>query len=51
MDVEEWDPRVDKYLSIKYDKTTVYAGKAAAKEALQADTGAWWRFCRMLARA
>ncbi len=40
MDVEEWDPRVDKYLTVKYDKTNVHAGKAAAKEALQADTGA-----------
>jgi len=39
MDVEEWDPRADKYLTIKYDKTNVYAGKAAAKEALQADVG------------
>ena len=35
MDVDEWDPRVDKYVPLKYDKTTVYAGKAAAKEALQ----------------
>lgn len=35
MDVEEWDPRVDKYLTVKYDKTNVYAGKAAAKAALQ----------------
>lgn len=35
MDVEEWDPRIDKYLAVKYDKSSVHAGKAAAKEALQ----------------
>jgi len=35
MDVEEWDPRMDKYLAVKYDKASVHAGKAAAKEALQ----------------
>lgn len=39
MDVEEWDPRKDKFLTVKYDKTTVHAGKAAAKEALQAELG------------
>lgn len=39
MDVEEWDPRADKYLTIKFDKNTVFEGKAAAKEALQADVG------------
>lgn len=39
MDVEEWDPRLDKYLTIPYDKTNVYVGKAAAKEALQAEAG------------
>eukprot|EP00195_Chlamydomonas_chlamydogama_P008203 CAMPEP_0202903866 /NCGR_PEP_ID=MMETSP1392-20130828/26767_1 /ASSEMBLY_ACC=CAM_ASM_000868 /TAXON_ID=225041 /ORGANISM="Chlamydomonas chlamydogama, Strain SAG 11-48b" /LENGTH=611 /DNA_ID=CAMNT_0049591215 /DNA_START=59 /DNA_END=1891 /DNA_ORIENTATION=+ len=39
MDVEEWDPATDKLLTVKYDKTNVYAGKAAAKEALQADVG------------
>ncbi|KAF5836718.1 starch synthase catalytic domain-containing protein [Dunaliella salina] len=38
MDVEEWDPRMDKYLAAKYDKSTVHAGKAAAKEALQYGT-------------
>ena len=35
MDVEEWDPRIDKYLAVKYDKASVHTGKAAAKEALQ----------------
>jgi glycogen synthase len=35
MDVEEWDPRADKYLTVRYDKTNVHAGKAAAKAALQ----------------
>jgi len=39
MDVEEWDPRIDKYLAVKYDKSSVHAGKAAAKEALQANVG------------
>jgi granule-bound starch synthase len=39
MDTEEWDPRVDKFLTLKYDKTNVYAGKAAAKEALQVGRG------------
>ncbi|KAJ9528241.1 hypothetical protein QJQ45_014218, partial [Haematococcus lacustris] len=39
MDVEEWDPRVDKYLTMMYDKNTVHAGKAAAKQALQAEAG------------
>jgi glycogen synthase len=35
MDVEEWDPRIDKFLTVKYDKNNVYEGKAAAKSALQ----------------
>lgn len=39
MDVEEWDPATDKLLSVKYDKTNVFAGKAAAKEQLQAECG------------
>lgn len=39
MDVEEWNPMVDKYLDVKYDKNTVVEGKAAAKEALQAELG------------
>ena len=29
----------DKFLTVKYDKTTVTAGKAAAKEILQAEMG------------
>ncbi|GAX78592.1 hypothetical protein CEUSTIGMA_g6031.t1 [Chlamydomonas eustigma] len=39
MDVEEWDPASDKLLTIKYDKTNVFVGKAAAKEQLQAEAG------------
>jgi len=39
MDVEEWDPATDKLLTVKYDKTNVMAGKAAAKEQLQAECG------------
>ena len=39
MDVEEWDPATDKLLTVKYDKTNVHAGKAAAKEQLQAECG------------
>lgn len=39
MDVEEWNPKKDKFLSVKYDKTTVVEGKAAAKQALQAELG------------
>lgn len=39
MDTEEWDPRMDKFLTIKYNKTNVYEGKAAAKEVLQAEVG------------
>lgn len=35
MDVEEWDPRVDKFLSVHYNKTNVYEGKQASKAALQ----------------
>jgi glycogen synthase len=43
MDVEEWDPRADKYLTVRYDKTNVHAGKAAAKAALQVrpDSDMW----------
>jgi granule-bound starch synthase len=29
----------DKLLTVKYDKTNVFAGKAAAKEQLQAECG------------
>ncbi|GFR42632.1 hypothetical protein Agub_g3568 [Astrephomene gubernaculifera] len=39
MDIEEWNPKTDKYLALPYDQNTVYAGKAAAKEALQAELG------------
>ncbi len=39
MDVEEWDPAADKLLTVKYDRTNVVAGKAAAKEQLQAECG------------
>lgn len=39
MDVGEWSPKKDKFLDVKYDKTTVVAGKAAAKELLQAEAG------------
>jgi granule-bound starch synthase len=39
MDVGEWNPAKDKFLDVKYDKTTVVAGKAAAKELLQAEAG------------
>jgi hypothetical protein len=35
MDIEEWNPRTDKFLDIKFDRTTVFQGKAAAKSALQ----------------
>merc|ERR1719465_394667 len=39
MDATEWDPSQDKYLSVKYDKDSVIAGKAAAKATLQAELG------------
>lgn len=39
MDVEEWNPATDKYLDVKYNKSNVFAGKAAAKAALQAECG------------
>jgi glycogen synthase len=39
MDLEEWDPSVDKYLALNYDETNVHAGKAAAKAKLQAELG------------
>lgn len=39
MDIEEWNPKTDKFLSVPYDQNSVYAGKAAAKEALQAELG------------
>lgn len=39
MDPTEWDPSKDKFLDITYDKNTVAMGKAAAKQALQAEVG------------
>lgn len=39
MDVTEWNPATDKLLEVKYSKDTVVQGKAAAKEALQAEVG------------
>lgn len=39
MDVSEWNPRVDKFLDVKFDAKTVEKGKAIAKEALQAEVG------------
>jgi glycosyltransferase involved in cell wall biosynthesis len=39
MDLEEWDPSVDKYLTLNYDEASVHAGKAAAKALLQAELG------------
>jgi granule-bound starch synthase len=39
MDTTEWNPRTDKYLPVKYDRNTVFEGKAAAKAALQAELG------------
>jgi granule-bound starch synthase len=39
MDVTEWNPKTDKYLPVKYDKSSVFEGKAAAKAALQAEMG------------
>ncbi|KAJ6753476.1 GRANULE-BOUND STARCH SYNTHASE [Salix purpurea] len=39
MDVQEWNPATDKYLSIKYEITTVLAAKPLLKEELQAEVG------------
>ncbi|KAG2497328.1 hypothetical protein HYH03_004492 [Edaphochlamys debaryana] len=39
MDIEEWNPKTDKFLTLPYDQNSVFAGKAAAKEALQAELG------------
>jgi hypothetical protein len=39
MDTTEWNPALDKFLDVKYDAETVETGKAAAKEALQAELG------------
>ena len=39
MDPTEWNPATDKFLDVNYDKNTVVMGKAAAKQALQAEVG------------
>ncbi|KAA3470121.1 granule-bound starch synthase 1, chloroplastic/amyloplastic-like [Gossypium australe] len=39
MDVQEWNPASDKYISVKYDATTVMKAKPLLKEALQAEAG------------
>ncbi|KAJ4728024.1 Starch synthase, chloroplastic/amyloplastic [Melia azedarach] len=39
MDVQEWNPLSDKYLSVKYDASTVMDAKPLLKEALQAEVG------------
>ncbi|KIZ00339.1 hypothetical protein MNEG_7624 [Monoraphidium neglectum] len=39
MDLEEWDPARDKYLTVPYDEKSVIEGKAAAKAKLQAEMG------------
>lgn len=39
MDVTEWNPASDKYLSVKYNKENMITGKSAAKAALQAELG------------
>nr|BAL68137.1 chloroplastic granule-bound starch synthase 1 [Coix lacryma-jobi var. ma-yuen]BAL68138.1 chloroplastic granule-bound starch synthase 1 [Coix lacryma-jobi var. ma-yuen]BAL68139.1 chloroplastic granule-bound starch synthase 1 [Coix lacryma-jobi var. ma-yuen] len=40
MDVSEWDPSKDKYITVKYDVSTAVEAKALNKEALQAAVGA-----------
>uniref|UniRef100_A0A0E0HZG5 Starch synthase, chloroplastic/amyloplastic n=1 Tax=Oryza nivara TaxID=4536 RepID=A0A0E0HZG5_ORYNI len=39
MDVYEWNPATDKYISVKYDATTVTEARALNKEMLQAEVG------------
>ncbi|KAL6606576.1 hypothetical protein ACP70R_042229 [Stipagrostis hirtigluma subsp. patula] len=39
MDVSEWDPSRDKYITVKYDAATAVEAKALNKEALQAGVG------------
>ncbi|XP_039134840.1 granule-bound starch synthase 1b, chloroplastic/amyloplastic [Dioscorea cayenensis subsp. rotundata] len=39
MDVKEWNPLADKYISVDYDQSTVEDAKALNKEALQAEVG------------
>ncbi|NP_001289785.1 granule-bound starch synthase 1, chloroplastic/amyloplastic [Nelumbo nucifera] len=38
-DVQEWNPTTDKYISVKYDATTVMDAKPLLKEALQSEVG------------
>ncbi|KAJ7963419.1 Starch synthase, chloroplastic/amyloplastic [Quillaja saponaria] len=39
MDVQEWNPLTDKYISVNYDASTVLEAKLLLKEALQAEVG------------
>ncbi|XP_072968175.1 granule-bound starch synthase 1, chloroplastic/amyloplastic-like [Typha angustifolia] len=39
MDVNEWNPLTDKYISVNYDAKTVMEAKPLNKEALQAEVG------------
>ncbi|GMH09606.1 hypothetical protein Nepgr_011447 [Nepenthes gracilis] len=39
MDVQEWNPATDKFISVNYDATTVMDAKPLLKEALQAEVG------------
>lgn len=39
MDVTEWNPSKDKFLSVKFDKSNVTKGKAVAKAIIQAELG------------
>jgi granule-bound starch synthase len=39
MDVYEWNPATDKYISVKYDATMVTEARALNKERLQAEVG------------
>lgn len=39
MDVNEWNPVIDKFIAVNYDATTVSEGKPLNKEALQAEAG------------
>ncbi|XP_042503510.1 granule-bound starch synthase 1, chloroplastic/amyloplastic-like [Macadamia integrifolia] len=39
MDVQEWNPSMDKYIDVKYDATTVFEAKPLLKEVLQAEVG------------
>lgn len=39
MDIQEWNPATDKYLSTKYEITTVLSAKPLLKEELQAEVG------------